>query len=284
VSVTNNLTGAPQWSPDGTMIALNTNRTEQPYDPPKGRNAPFLLVAHLTSRKPSKPLRTVSSNVGSWAPTPTHYHGAMGYKGTVTLKGPGGGTVTVTFDGQPGPGALFGGEWTETYHRYSDDGKSFVSGTAKVDGLTEGTYSVHLTMTGLHHGSQDAELTMKRLSVTGHAGSTLDGKSISGPKRDMLNGGACPSLLPKKPALRVTPKRLGHGVYRLKVTASIGHMGPKESAVDTRRVNDARIRIGKRTTTTNARGLATVKVHGKRQRVTVVAGNTLKPTAVTLKW
>ena len=99
VTVTNNLTGAPQWSPDGTMIALNTNLTTEPYDPPSGKNAPFILVAKLTSRKPTEPLSTVSSDVGSWAPTPTDYHGALGFKGTVTLPGPGGGSVTVTYDG-----------------------------------------------------------------------------------------------------------------------------------------------------------------------------------------
>jgi SMC interacting uncharacterized protein involved in chromosome segregation len=60
-------------------------------------------------------------------------------------------------------------------------------------------------------------------------------------------------------------------------------MGPTESAVDTRAVSHARIEIGKRTTTTNVRGLATVRISATRQRVTVVAGNTLKPTAVTLR-
>ena len=283
VSVTNNLTGAPQWSPDGTMLALNTNLTKQPYDPPRGRNAPFLLVADLTSRQPAKPLRTVSSGVGAWAPAPTDYHGALGFKGTVTLAGPGGGTVTVTYGGAPGPGAFFGGVWTETYTNYSDDGASFVNGTVTATGLTEGTYSAHLTMTGRHTGSQDAELTMKRLSVTGHATSTLDGKSISGPEADMLDGGACPSLLPEKPALSVKAKRVRTGVYRLTVTASVAGMGADESAVDTRPVTDATIALGGHTTaTTDARGMATVEATRAR-RVTVTAGNTLKPASVTLK-
>jgi hypothetical protein len=283
VTVTNNLTGAPQWSPDGTMLALNTNYTKQPYDPPRGRNAPFLLVAHLTARKPSRPLRTVSSDVGSWAPAPTAYHGAMGFKGTVTLNGPGGGTVTVTYGGAPGPGAFLGGEWTETYANYSDDGRSFVTGTVKVDGLQEGTYSAHLKMTGQHTGSQDAELAMKRLSVSGHATSTLDGKTVSGPAPDMVNGGSCPSLLPKKPALRATAKRTGTGTYRVTVTASIAGMGPNESQTDTRPVAGATIAGGTARATTNAKGVAVVHVAAGRTRLAVTAGNTLKAGSVALR-
>jgi hypothetical protein len=281
VTVTNNLTGAPQWSPDGTMIALNTNFTKQPYVPEAGRNAPFLLIARLMAQKPTRPVRVVSSDVGSWAPTPTQYHGALGFNGSVILHGPGGGTVTVGYGGVPGPGVLFGGQWSETYKNYSDDGTAFVSGTVKITGLTAGTYSVHLTMTGRHTGSQDTELTFKHLSVSGHSTSTLDGHTISGPKPDMVNGGTCPSLLPKKPALRVTSTRRGNGVYRLKVTARIAGMGANEAAVDTEPVDRAAIKLGSRTTYTNAQGIAFVNVHGRR-KFTVTAGDTLKPTPVHL--
>ena len=282
VTVTNNLTGAPQWSPNGTMLALNTNLTTQPYSPKEGKNAPFILVAQLTSRRPTRPIRTVSSDVGSWAPAPTDYHGALGFKGTVMLPGPGGGTVTVTYGGDPGPGVFFGGDWTETYDNYSDDGKSFVNGTVKVHGLLSGTYSAHLTMTGQHTGNQDAELTMKSLSVSGHSSSKLDGHTVTGPKPDMVNGGACPSLLPKKPALHVTSTRVGTGAYKIKVTASVAGMGPTESAVDTEPVNHAAIKLGTRTTFTNSQGAATLKVTGKR-KLTVTAGDTLKPGSIVLK-
>ena len=58
VFVTNNLTGWPQWSPNGTMLALNTtnNRAGSGYP----AHAPFLLVAHFTATKPTRPARTVS--------------------------------------------------------------------------------------------------------------------------------------------------------------------------------------------------------------------------------
>jgi hypothetical protein len=282
VSVTNNLTGAPQWSPDGTMLALNTNFTEQPYVPERGRSTPFLLVARLMASKPTRPLRTVSSEVGSWAPSPTEYHGALGFKGTIVLRGPRGGTVTVSYGGDPGPGVFFGGEWSETYKDYSDNGTDFVNGTVKITGLTAGTYSAHLTMTGRHTGRQDAELTFKHLSVSGHSTSTLDGHSISGPTPDLVNGGTCPSMLPTKPALRVTRTRRGDGVYKLKVTASIAGMGANEAAVDTEPVNRATIKLGNRTVHTNEHGVAFVNVHRNR-KLTITVGDTLKPTLVSLK-
>lgn len=94
VFVTNNLTGWPQWSPDGTMLALNaTNNLPGPGYP---AHAPFLLVAHFSARKPTRPLRAVSSQPGSWALAPTDYHTVFGYAGTRTFKGPGGGSVPST--------------------------------------------------------------------------------------------------------------------------------------------------------------------------------------------
>lgn len=274
VSVTNNLTGAPQWSPDGTKIALNTNLTTEPYVPERGKNAPFILVAKLTSRQPSKPIRPVSSQVGSWAPAPLDYHGALGYKGTVTLPGPGGGSVTVTYDGEPGPGLFLGGEWSETYNDYSDNGRDFVNGTATIHGLTEGTYSAHLTMTGKHTGSQDAELTFAHLQPGGHAESTLDGDSVSGPQPDQVDGGACPSMLPKKPALRIKPRRRADGAYKVKVTASVRDMGPAEGDVDTRPVRDATVAVGGKRAYTNRKGVAVIA--GRRNsKVKATAGDTL---------
>jgi hypothetical protein len=282
VTITNNLTGAPQWSPDGTMLALNTNLTTQPYDPPTGKQPPFLLIADLTARRATKPEKTVSSDVGAWAPAATDYHGVLGFQGTITLNGPGGGTVTLTYAGDPGPGVFLGGHWTETYNNYSDDGRSFVSGTATVTGLTSGTYSAHLTMRGAHTGSQDTELTLARLSVSGHSTSTLDGTTITGPKPDMLNGGACPTMLPKEPAIHVAVRRAAGGAFRLTATASVAGVGPTESTTDTEPVAGATVTIGGRSFTTNHHGIATVRPPSGRRRVTVVAGTTLRAATVVL--
>jgi hypothetical protein len=152
-----------------------------------------------------------------------------------------------------------------------------------MDGLTDGTYSVHLTMTGAHTAVQDSELTFNRLSVTGHSTSTLDGHTISGPSPDLLDGGACPGLLPHKPALRARAQRLRPGTYRVTVTASIAGMGLTESAVDTRPVAQATVRVGGRSTKTNARGVAIVSARRAAGRASITAGNTLRPTTVALR-
>jgi hypothetical protein len=276
VRVTNNLTGGPQWSPDGTMIALNTNYTTRPYTPDRGKAAPFILVARLTSRKPAKPMRAVSSRVGSWASSPEDYHGAFGFKGTVTLPGPGGGSVTITYDGEPGPGLFLGGEWTENYDAYSDNGHDFVTGTATVNGLTEGCYSSHLVMTGRNRGRTDTELTFARYKPDGHSTSTLNGRTISGPDPDLVDAGTCPGLLPAKPALRFKSRKAGRATFRVKVFSGIGGMGLTESRVDVRPVRSAVVEVGRHTVRTDARGVAVV--HARRgARVRVSAGDTLRP-------
>jgi hypothetical protein len=60
-------------------------------------------------------------------------------------------------------------------------------------------------------------------------------------------------------------------------------MGANESLVDTRPVRDAMVTVGRRTATTDARGMARIRVRGGRRRVRVVAGTTLQPAVVVLR-
>jgi hypothetical protein len=275
VFVTNNLVGWAQWSPSGTMLALNTtNNSPGAGYPP---HAPFLLVAHFTALKPTKPLPAVSSQPGAWASSPGEYHPALGYKGTVILRGPGGGTVTIQY-----PGSALFGQWSETYANFSEDGTNFVSGTVTVKGsYAGGTYSSHLTMTGAHTGSDNAEVTLGAGHPGGHATSTYDGHTVSGPSAAQRAGGACTGMYPKEPALHVTSRRVGSGTYRIKVTASVAGVGANEAAVSTEPVYRAAIKLGRVTTYTNNAGIATVIV-GKDHKLTVTAGDTLKPASARL--
>jgi hypothetical protein len=277
VHVTDNLSAGSQWSPDGRMIALSTT------DDATGTAAPFLLVAHLGALKPTKPLTPVSSAPGSWAPPPGGYHGTMGFDGTVTLHGPGGGTVTVDDGGAPG---ALAGQWTETYHRYSDNGRDFVTGTVAISGsAVAGTVAVHLTMTGADTGSDSTNLDFGPNGTSGSARSTYDGRTITGPPAGETGpeykGGpasACPGRYPKKPALHLKATRMRHRRYRLKVTASVPGMGANEAAVDTEPVKHAAIRIGRATIYTNSNGVATVTV-GTHHELRISAGETLQPTS-----
>ena len=87
-------------------------------------------------------------------PAPVDYHPAFGFSGTVTLHGPGGGTVDVTYGGSQG---LVGtGTLSETYKKYSEDGKSFVNGTTTINEVKSALGEVreisHLKMTGKNTG------------------------------------------------------------------------------------------------------------------------------------
>jgi hypothetical protein len=277
--VVDNLAGASQWSPNGTMIALASSTDGTARAAP-----PSLLLAHLTSLKPTRPVPPVSSQPGSWAPSPTAYHGTMGYTGTVTLRGPGGGTVTASY--APSSLGVFAGDWSETYANYSENGRDFVNGTVTIGGtVLAGTYSEHLKMTGADTGIDNTDLAFST-AVSGHASSTYDGHTITGPPsfaiRAEPQGGpssACPSV--HAPALRVRMTKLRHGVYRITVTASVAGVGPAETLLDTQPVDGATVKYGRRTTRTNSHGVATV--HPPRsQRLHVSAGDTLVPTSVRL--
>jgi hypothetical protein len=276
--VADNLDAPSQWSPNGTMIALNT------MDDATGNAAPFILVAHLTAAKPSRPLPPVSSQPGSWAPSQTGYHPAMGYSGTITLAGPGGGKVTVDYSGN-----VFAGNWSETYANYSDDGRDFINGTVTITGSAgDGSYSSHLTMIGANTGSDDTDINFTH-GAKGHATSTYDGHTVTGPMPqqvdDTTSGGpatACPGALPKEPVLHATATRLRHGAYKLKVTVSIAGMGANETAVDTNPVYHATVSLGRAKIYTNRSGTAIVKMRHSG-KLTVTAGDTLKPTSVFLR-
>ena len=276
VFVTNNLTGWPQWSPNGTMLALNTtnNRPGGAYP----AHAPFLLVAHFSARSATKPLRAVSSSPGSWAVAPTAYHTVFGFAGSKVFRGARSGTVIVNYG--LGGGVLTGA-WSETYNHYSDDGRSFVSGTVSVDetGQASGTYTAHLTMTGAHTGTTNVEFTSGGAM---HGSSTLDGHTVSGPSAEQAAQGACPAIQPKEPALRITATRLARGVYRVKVTASMAAMGANEASTDTEPVDHALLHLGRVTTATGTNGTARVRVTGT-QKLTVTAGDTLKPSSLVLR-
>ncbi len=270
-----------QWSPNGTMIALDTMQDST------GTAAPFILVAHLHGVTPSRPLPVVSSEPGSWAPSPTGYHGVMGFVGTVTLPGPKGGSATVTYGG-----AALGdvaGMWTETYRDFTDDGTDFFNGTETIDGTAlAGSYSEHITETGANTGSDDTNLTFSSEGTSGSAESTYDGRTITGPGFSggaMAAGGsktACPSHLPRPPQLRLTVLRRSRTTDRVLITASIADVGPEQTETDTQPVEDATIRAGRRAFHTNTRGIATVRLT-RRTRVTVTAGQTLTAASQSLR-
>ena len=274
IFATNNLAGWPQWSPDGTLLALNTTNDEAGNNYPA--HAPFLLVAHLTTVESSRPLAPVSSQPGDWAKAPQDYHPSMGHVGSVTFPGSGGGSVTINYAGN-----VLAGTWSETYSNYSEDGSSFVSGTVSISSAIEfGKYSSNLTVTGAHSGGNSIDMTFAG-SVQGQGESTYDGNTVRGPSSEQAAGGACPNLRPKAPQLQIAPTPLGDGSYRVRVTASISDVGSNESLIDVEPVYRATLKLGGTTAFTDRQGYAVVKV-GADHELQVTAGDTLAPASATL--
>ncbi|WP_327313518.1 hypothetical protein [Streptomyces sp. NBC_01235] len=283
------VTGWSAWSPDGTSFALNAVKKGSGLF--SGEVPDYLAIAEMPSRKPTKANPVVSSEVGDWAPAPADWHPPFGYVGDVTLDGPGGGTVDISYNGKQG--AVYG-DFSATYKNYSEDGKTFLDGTKKIDVLEPGITKVHevtnLVMTGEHTGSLRKDLEITGGNATGtptYKGSstvTYDGKTITGPPSWLTQKGACPEQLPKKPQMKATAKSLGHGRFEIRVTASVAGMGPNGTAVDTRPVTHARIDTSGQDAYTNDRGIAVIKVPGGRPAtVKVTAGETLTPTNLRVR-
>lgn len=283
--------GWPAWSPDGTKLALNAIKDGSGLF--SGDSPDFLLLAELPAREPTKPQPVVSSDVGDWAPAPADWHPAFGYTGDVTLDGPGGGTVDINYRGNPGATS---GSFSATYNSFSEDGRTFLNGTKKIDVPGRGVTKVHevtdLVMTGEHTGyiRKDLEITggdAAGASPTfgGSSTVTYDGKTVTGPPAWLTEKGTCPERLPQAPQLKATATSLGPDRCEIKVTASVSGMGPNETTVDTRPVAHARIDTpGRDAVYTDDRGAAVIEVSGANATtVEVTAGDTLTPTSLQVR-
>ncbi|MBS1844414.1 MAG: hypothetical protein JST53_08365 [Actinobacteria bacterium] len=274
------INGWPIWNRQSTELALGERE--------QGKQ---LLVAQFPARTPKEPEPTVSSAVGSWAPTPQEWHPPFGFAGDVTLQGPGGGTVTIHYGGLLG--ATFG-TFSETYENYSEDGESFVNGTKTIEVVKPNIEEVHeiahLTMTGAHSGSTDVDLDIvgggpsnPTPTSTGYATTTYDGTTVSGPPPWLTQPGPCPVEIPSKPRLTATASALEGGRYEIQVTASVAGVGRNEAQVDTEPVRAAVIEGAGTKAETDGEGIAHLVVPAGGPTVyKVTAGQTLEPTTISL--
>jgi hypothetical protein len=259
VHAANNVSGWPQWNPDSTEIALNTESYTT------NLSAPYLLIAHLIARKPAKPRAVVSSQPGNWAPSPENYHGAIAANGTVVLHGLASGTATVTYAGT----GVVSGQYSAIYDNYSDNGRDFVNGTSSISNpsVLTGPIAINtdLTMTGADSGYSHIHLILSGtdtnpVTAGGTAVTSYDGTTISGPPHTPA---PCPSALPRPPQLTLAAsivRRRGRPMVMATVTASIHGAGANEAAVDTRPVSDASVTLEGRTVDTDSTGVALIPV------------------------
>ena len=282
--------GWPIWSPDSTKLALSLADEETETDA-----APYIEYAEFSAREPTAPEPVVSSEVGSWAPTPENWHGAFGYNGEKTLNGAGGGTVKLIYNGNPG---AFFGTWSETYENYSEDGKSFVNGTTTIEVLEAAGAKVHesshVKMTGENTGYTNIDMTLTHnaesgegpASVEGSAETNYDGSTVKGPPQEVTDSTPCPNKRVQRPQLKATAMSLGGDEWEVRVTASVSGVGAYKVYTDTEPVNHAMIKGAGKATYTDNEGVAHVTApHGKHKRtvLTVIAGEDLTPTALFLE-
>jgi len=285
VHAANNVSGWPQWSPNGTEIALNTESYTT------NLSAPYLLIAHLVARKPTKPLPIVSSQPGSWAPSPENYHGAIAADETVVLHGLASGTATVTYAGT----GVVSGQYSAIYDNYSDNGRDFVNGTSSITNASvltgPITIETNLTMTGADTGYSHIDLTLSGdetnpVTAIGTAVTSYDGTTIAGPPHTPA---PCPNALPRPPQLQLAASvvhRHGRPMVLAKVTASIHGAGANEAGTDTRPVLDATVTMDRASAHTDASGTALIAVPthaGGRIPVTASAGDTFLAASTSIK-
>lgn len=291
VRVNVNVMGSPSWSPKSNRLALAL--TSAPGGGVYYENAPdYLVFAHLTAKQPTDRLPIVSSEVGDWAITPAEYKTTFSHSGTVTLDGPGGGTVTLTLE--PSLGVLEGA-WSQAFDNYSEDGETFLNGRMQIVrrsltgipfGPGETVYKAELIMSGANHGYLSADITFTKVPTITSEGSvevSYNGTTVMGPP-DWIDdpSGYCPEQqTPSLPQLEADIRKLdNNGNYEVEVTASVAGMGLDQTEVSTSPVRHALISGDGIEVHTDVYGIAKLKA-ADGIRLDITAGDTLKPTTIT---
>jgi hypothetical protein len=272
----NNLSGQQFWSPDSTSVLLQERTTTRPAAgvneqvAQKGLTPSRVMVAKIR-RAPTRPEAVASSAVGAWAPLPTAYSETLDSGRTVTLRGSRGGTVKLVYKG-----SLAAGTWSMAYRKYTEDGRTFLTGTQVAARTSAGVWTIKGTVkvTGRHKGSLVENLTIGPAgadglpTLSGGVRAVYDGKKA--PSLPKL--GACPAQLPTRSAVSAAASRSGSKVS-VSVSATI--------AGDHRPLSGAIVNLGSTKATTNTKGLAVL--HGSGNTVSIDAGDTFLPATARVR-
>jgi WD40-like Beta Propeller Repeat len=291
----NDLEGQQVWSPDSTRVLLQGRYLEpapagsNSYLVQKGPAPSELIVAHIL-RPPTKPIKPVVTQVGSWAPTPQQYQSSFDMPGTHLVYGHKSGSATITIDGN-----VAGGSFSVDYDNYSNDGKYFLNGTETIDGSVETTTTTtdNLTATnasGQRIGYLDANLSFSQIEPTPpptEPGVSMSGTVSSGWMGETASGlptvGACPRTMPRESPLKLAPSvRIAGHVASVTARVSADVYG------ETQPVQGATVTIDGRAAQTNRHGLARLRIPVKagrriRTRILARAGNTFIPAALKIR-
>lgn len=192
-----------QWLPDGKHMLLTEQLLPNVADGvPEGRQYRVTLV-ELPSIAASAPVTNENLDDVDWNAISVP---ASAYRGMASrlvplkiLKGRKGGTATLNYIG-----TFAAGIWTVTYNKYSDDGKSFITGRESVKTplqVAAATWTADLKSTGVQTGTtKGTVLVGPQNRYYGDVKTTVNGKRWSGiPKQ-----ADCPGI--HQPPLKVSMK------------------------------------------------------------------------------
>lgn len=285
----NNLDGQQVWSPDSTRVLLQERslraipKGANPYLQQKGPAPSELVIAHI-KRPPTKPLRTVATKVGAWAPTPQAYRSSFDLPGAHLVLGKRTGSAVVTIGGD-----VIAGAFSVVFTHYSDDGKYFLDGTQTISGSVEAAQVItnDLTATdasGKTVGYLRTDLTFRQIEPApgnGEPGVTMSGTSSASWLGKTATGlpkvGPCPQTMPRRSRLSMAVHlRRQHGT-----AVVVAHVA-SDIHGDERPVQGATVTAAGRRARTDRDGDAVLHLRLARQRrnvgITASAGNTFVPT------
>ena len=248
-----------QWSPDGTRLLIWQARGNDDGTPQKP--GARMVIADLPARKAIQKQANNKTPVPDWAPVRDSYTGFLANSGTFTVYGRKAGKATVSMTG-----SAFAGSWSVTYDNYSDDGKSFLDGTESTsqESILSGIqWNASLTLRGKHTGYLNANLKISKGEngsggqVSGTVSQRLDKRKVS-----KFPSATCKPLA--RPKLRVKTRKAGGGRVRPLVTGRV------TADPVWRPVRHATLRLGKKRTFSNSKGVAYLKGR-PGQKVTVKA-------------
>jgi hypothetical protein len=245
------------WFEDGRRFLVTETRLpnrDLPADPEDRYRIAIVAVSGQARQEAPETVNPAKLPYERWTIPADSYTGLPARpQAARVVHGEDSGTATMTFVGN-----FAGGSWTVNFDRYSDDGRSFVSGSESIsypNALATSTYTADLSVTGAHEGSMRANVqVIYPSSFEGTATSTVDGKTLDGiPTQE-----TCPGI--SKPELRATvgkEREFAGGRRRLRIDVSaeiaedrkarpVEHAGIRLRAEDGSRVR----------TQTNGRGIA----------------------------
>ncbi|TDT25915.1 hypothetical protein EV562_11779 [Streptomyces sp. BK208] len=286
----NNLSGQQVWSPDSTRVLLQGRSLVPPaaganaYVQQKG-TAPSELVVARINRPPTTPVPTVTTEVGSWAPTPQDYRSSYDMPGVHVVKGKSSGTAVITLGGD-----ITGGTFSVRYQDYSDDGDYFLNGTQTVTGTVAAEVVIedNLVATdakGAKAGHLRSALRYRQITPRpedGQPGVEKAGTVSSSWLGKRANGlppvAACPGTMPRPFQLALTVTSSSpRSTIKARVTADIHG--------DERPVQGAAVRVGTDTAVTGPDGTVILPAPAGPQEtveVTATAGDTFLPARTPL--